>query len=88
VFDGVEKRVDELLKMADIAMYQAKAGGRNGVALFDRTTMDRESERFRLLGERLPKASLICIFSRRSTTPGRSRAPKLSCAGITRRWAF
>jgi EAL domain-containing protein (putative c-di-GMP-specific phosphodiesterase class I) len=51
VFDGSEKRADEILKRADIAMYQAKAAGRNGMALFDPATMDRESERYRLLGD-------------------------------------
>src|SRR6185436_19664320 len=38
-------------KRADIAMYEAKAAGRNGVALFDPATMDRETERYRLIGD-------------------------------------
>lgn len=51
VFDGREKRADEILKRADIAMYQAKASGRDGVALFDPVSLDKESERYRLLAD-------------------------------------
>jgi diguanylate cyclase (GGDEF)-like protein/PAS domain S-box-containing protein len=51
VFDGLEKRGDEILKCADIAMYEAKAAGRNGMALFDPATMDREAERYQLTGD-------------------------------------
>jgi diguanylate cyclase (GGDEF)-like protein/PAS domain S-box-containing protein len=51
VFDGSEKRTDEILKRADLAMYQAKASGRNGMALFDAASMDKESARYRLLGD-------------------------------------
>jgi diguanylate cyclase (GGDEF)-like protein len=42
---------DEALKRADIAMYQAKSAGRNGVALFDPARLSRESDRFELLGD-------------------------------------
>jgi len=42
---------DEALKRADIAMYQAKSAGRNGVALFDPASLEAESERFNLIGE-------------------------------------
>ncbi len=51
VFDGAEARPDEILKRADIAMYQAKTGGRNGMALFDPASMVREGERYRLVGD-------------------------------------
>ncbi|MBV6323719.1 putative bifunctional diguanylate cyclase/phosphodiesterase [Duganella violaceipulchra] len=36
---------DDLLKQADIAMYQAKQAGRNGMRFFDRQMQDRISER-------------------------------------------
>lgn len=51
VFDGSEPRVEQVLKRADIAMYQAKSAGRNGMALFDPATLEREQERYQLLGE-------------------------------------
>lgn len=35
LFNGYEKSVEELLKQADIAMYQAKASGRNTLRFFD-----------------------------------------------------
>lgn len=38
VFDGSNSGPDDLLKFADIAMYRAKAAGRDGVALFEQET--------------------------------------------------
>lgn len=51
VFDGKDGRPEEILKQADIAMYQAKAAGRNGMALYDHLSMSTESERYRLLND-------------------------------------
>jgi diguanylate cyclase (GGDEF)-like protein/PAS domain S-box-containing protein len=51
VFDGARQRADEIMKRADLAMYQAKAAGRNGLALFDAANMDRQSQRFELLAD-------------------------------------
>lgn len=51
VFDQARPRTDEILKNADMAMYEAKATGRNGIALFDPSQMNREADRFRLVSE-------------------------------------
>ncbi|SMH44084.1 PAS domain S-box-containing protein/diguanylate cyclase (GGDEF) domain-containing protein [Mesorhizobium australicum] len=51
VFDGNEPRVDEVLKRADIAMYRAKASGRNAMALFDPSDIADENEQFRLVAD-------------------------------------
>jgi diguanylate cyclase (GGDEF)-like protein/PAS domain S-box-containing protein len=51
LFDGNEPRVDEVLKRADIAMYRAKASGRNAFAVFDPAATQDEQEQFRLHAE-------------------------------------
>jgi diguanylate cyclase (GGDEF)-like protein/PAS domain S-box-containing protein len=51
VFDGEASSPDELLKRADIAMYRAKASGRDAMALFQAEWLDGEAERFLLLAE-------------------------------------
>lgn len=51
VFDGNIERPEEIVKQADIAMYQAKAAGRNGMALYDHISMSTEADRYRLLND-------------------------------------
>ncbi len=51
VFDGSSASTDEILKHADIAMYQVKAAGRDGMAIYDHKSMSAESERYRLLDD-------------------------------------
>ena len=49
VFDGDSAAPDEILKRADIAMYEAKSAGRDSIALYDPDSMNREAERYQLL---------------------------------------
>jgi diguanylate cyclase (GGDEF)-like protein/PAS domain S-box-containing protein len=51
VFDGESAAPDEILKRADIAMYEAKSAGRDNLALYDPISMSRESERYQLLAD-------------------------------------
>jgi predicted signal transduction protein with EAL and GGDEF domain len=51
VFDGHEDKADEILKRADIAMYEAKTSGRDGMVMFDPAALDNASERYRLLAD-------------------------------------
>lgn len=51
IFDGQEAKADEILKRADIAMYEAKAAGRDSLAIFDPASLNKASERYRLLAD-------------------------------------
>ncbi len=51
LFSGHEQTVDELLKNADIAMYQAKASGRNALRFFDPQMQNAIAARFELEDE-------------------------------------
>lgn len=50
-FDGSNVSADEVFKQADIAMYQVKSAGRNGLALYDHDVLQAQTERYRLLDD-------------------------------------
>ncbi len=50
-FQGQRLKVDDLLKRADVAMYQAKAAGRNTLRFFDHQMQENVEQRARLVAE-------------------------------------
>lgn len=48
IFNGLQSTVEELMKQADIAMYQAKAAGRNTLRFFDQQMQEKISARVSL----------------------------------------
>ncbi len=51
VFDGSETTGDEILKCADLAMYDAKGTGKNAINIFDPALLDQQEARYRLVRE-------------------------------------
>ncbi|MBK8458266.1 MAG: diguanylate cyclase [Phyllobacteriaceae bacterium] len=51
VFNGTEPSGDELIKSADLAMYDAKKSGKGGIFVFDSGLLEQQSERYQLIGE-------------------------------------
>ncbi|MBO6719329.1 MAG: EAL domain-containing protein [Rhizobiaceae bacterium] len=51
VFDQQADTADEVLKRADIAMYEAKSMGRDSLVLFDPVSLGKASERYELLSD-------------------------------------
>lgn len=48
LFRGGEQSIDDLMKQADLAMYQAKSGGKNGMRFFDQEMQTSINERANL----------------------------------------
>jgi len=74
MFDGHEQEPEELLKRADIAMYQAKESGRNAIRFFDKIIEMQLNRRVVLeadLHQALEKKQFILYYQPQVDTSGR-----------------
>jgi diguanylate cyclase (GGDEF)-like protein len=84
LFQGDETPMDELLKQADLAMYQAKSSGRNKVSFFESTMQSALESRTSLenaLRHALPRGELELYFQLQT-----NNARKLLGAEVLLRW--
>jgi diguanylate cyclase (GGDEF)-like protein/PAS domain S-box-containing protein len=84
LFQGAETPMDELLKQADLAMYQAKSSGRNKVSFFESTMQSALESRTSLenaLRHALPRGELELYFQLQT-----NNARKLLGAEVLLRW--
>jgi predicted signal transduction protein with EAL and GGDEF domain len=80
IYPGDGETIDELLRHADIAMYQVKALGKNGHSFYHNSMLDVSHQKIALeqsLRRALEQTSWRCTTSRRSTPPAAaSSAPR------------
>lgn len=84
LFQGDEVPMDELLKQADLAMYQAKAGGRNLVRLFEpamQAVLESRTIMERALRHALPREELELHYQLQT-----NNSRKLLGAEVLLRW--
>ena len=92
LFGSGAQGVEDLLKQADLAMYQAKAAGRNTLRMFDQgmqAAVDARAAMESDLRAALAQSPVrACITSRWSVAAAWSPAPRRWCAGAIRRAAW
>jgi diguanylate cyclase (GGDEF)-like protein/PAS domain S-box-containing protein len=89
LFKGSVESSEELLKRADVAMYQAKAAGRNTLRFFDPAMQAAVARRWKpICAWACSAASSCCITNRWWTPAARWWAPRRCCAGSTRSAAW